>query len=188
MITNIDHIILLWIENNLRFDFLTPFWKFVTLFGEGGIFWIVLCLILICIKKTRKVGILMAVALIINALLVNVCIKNVVARVRPYDQFSDLTRLIVAQKDYSFPSGHTSASFACAIGMLIGLDKGNKKYAIAAIVLACMVGFSRLYIGVHFPSDVLGGAIIGTLSAFLAIYVSKYIYQFLEKKNLLETE
>ena len=186
MITNIDHIILFWIENNLRFDWLTPFWKFMTLFGEGGFFWIALCLLLIAIKKTRKIGILMAVALIINALLVNVCIKNVVARVRPYDQFSDLTRLIVAQKDYSFKSGHTSASFACAIGLLIGLDKGKKRYAIPAIVLACLIGFSRLYLGVHFPSDVLGGAIIGTLSALLAIYVSKYIYQLFMKKNLSE--
>lgn len=180
MITSIDHTILLWIETHLRFDFMTPFWKVMTMFGQGGFFWIALCLILIAIKKTRKIGIMMALALIFNALLVNVCIKNVVARIRPYDQFSDLTRLIEAQKDFSFPSGHTSASFACTLGMYLGLGKGIKKYSIPCWILSCLIGFSRLYLGVHFPSDVLGGAIIGMISAVLAYFV---INKYLEKKE-----
>ncbi len=182
MITSIDHVILLWIETHLRFDFVTPFWKLMTMFGEGGIFWIVLCLILIAIKKTRKIGIMMALALICNALLVNVCIKNLVARVRPYDQFSDLTRLIEAQKDFSFPSGHTSACFACTLGMYLGLEKGMKKYSIPFWILSCLVGFSRLYLGVHFPSDVLGGAIVGMIGAIIAYVILKKI----EEKKVKE--
>lgn len=171
MITSIDHVILLWIENHLRFAWMTPFWKLVTLLGNGGIFWILVCLVMLCMKKTRKAGIVMVIALIVNALLVNVCIKNVVARVRPYDAFDDIIRLIEAQKDYSFPSGHTSASFACAFGMYLGLHKEMKKYSIPFFVIATLVGFSRLYLAVHYPSDVLGGVVIGILSAFVALFL-----------------
>lgn len=171
MITSIDHVILLWIENHLRFAWMTPFWKMVTLLGNGGIFWILVCLVMLCMKKTRKAGIVMVIALIVNALLVNVCIKNVVARVRPYDAFDDIIRLIEAQKDYSFPSGHTSASFACAFGMYLGLRKEMKKYSIPFFVIATLVGFSRLYLAVHYPSDVLGGVVIGILSAFVALFL-----------------
>ena len=171
MITSIDHVILLWIENHLRFAWMTPFWKLVTLLGNGGIFWILVCLVMLCMKKTRKAGIVMVIALIVNALLVNVCIKNVVARVRPYDAFDDIIRLIEAQKDYSFPSGHTSASFACAFGMYLGLRKEMKKYSIPFFVIATLVGFSRLYLAVHYPCDVLGGVVIGILSAFVALFL-----------------
>ena len=171
MITSIDHVILLWIENHLRFAWMTPFWKLVTLLGNGGIFWILVCLVMLCMKKTRKAGIVMVIALIVNALLVNVCIKNVVARVRPYDAFDDIIRLIEAQKDYSFPSGHTSASFACAFGMYLGLRKEMKKYSIPFFVIATLVGFTRLYLAVHYPCDVLGGVVIGILSAFVALFL-----------------
>lgn len=177
MITGIDHSILLWIQNNLRFDWLTPFWKVVTLFGEGGYFWIALCVILLCIKKTRKIGLTMAVALIINALVVNIGVKNVVCRVRPYDQFSDLTRLIEAQKDWSFPSGHTSACFACAFGMWLSCEEKWKKCGVAALVLSFLVGFSRLYLGVHFPSDVLCGALIGIAAALISNIVVRRVYE-----------
>ena len=171
MITSIDHVILLWIENHLRFAWMTPFWKLLTLLGNGGIFWILVCLVMLCMKKTRKAGIVMVIALIINALLVNVCIKNVVARVRPYDAFDDIIRLIEAQKDYSFPSGHTSASFACAFGRYLGLHKEMKRYSIPFFVIAILVGFSRLYLAVHYPSDVLVGVVIGILSAFVALFL-----------------
>ena len=173
MITNIDHIILLWIENYLRFDFMTPFWKLVTLFSEGGFFWIALCILFLIFKKTRKIGIVMAIAIIVNALLVNVCVKNMVARVRPYDAFDDIIRLIGIQSDYSFPSGHTSVAFSSVMAMQLAFEKKQKKYVIVAWVLAFMIGFSRLYLGVHYPSDVLGGALIGMLSAVIAYWIVK---------------
>lgn len=183
MITSIDHAILLWIEENLRFDWLTPIWKIITYFGEGGYFWIALCVLLILIKKTRKIGILMLVSLAINALLVNVWIKNMVARVRPYDEFSDLTRLIEAQKDWSFPSGHTSASFSCAAGLTFALEKENRKWCIPCWIMACLIAFSRLYLGVHYPTDVFGGIIVGTCSAILAYFIVKKIEEGIEKKK-----
>lgn len=183
MITGIDHSILLWIQNNLRFEWLTPFWKGMTLFGEGGYFWIALCIILLCIKKTRKIGMTMTFALIINVLIVNLGVKNVVCRVRPYDQFSDLTRLIEAQKDWSFPSGHTSACFACSFAMWVACEKKWKKWAIALIVLSCFVGFSRLYLGVHFPSDVLCGALIGIVAACISNFVVRKVFEKNDKKR-----
>lgn len=183
MITSIDHVILLWIENHLRFAWMTPFWKMITLLGNGGIFWILVCFAMLCMKKTRKAGIVMSAALIINALLVNVCIKNIVARVRPYDAFDDIIRLIEAQKDYSFPSGHTSASFACAFGMYLGLHKEMKKYSIPFFVIATLVGFSRLYLAVHYPSDVLGGAIVGILSAFAAVFLLNKFEAYKQNKG-----
>lgn len=174
MITNIDHMILLWIENHLRYDFLTPFWKVITLFSEGGYFWIALCLFFLIFKKTRKVGIVMAIAIIMNALVVNVCIKNVVARTRPYDAFEDIIRLIGIQSDYSFPSGHTSVAFSSVMAMQLAFEKKKqKRLVIYAWILACCIGFSRLYLGVHYPSDVLCGALIGMMSALIAKFIVK---------------
>lgn len=171
MITTIDHTILLWITTHLRFAWLTPFWKCITTLGEGGIFWILLCVVFLIPKKTRKIGIIMALALIINALLVNVWLKNMIARVRPYDAYNDIIRLIAIQKDYSFPSGHTSASFACSCALWLALEKPYKKYTCITWVIACLIAFSRLYLGVHYPSDIIGGAIVGSISAMLAYYV-----------------
>ncbi len=173
MITNIDHMILLWIENHLRYDFITPFWKLITLFSEHGLFWIVLCILLLIFKKTRKIGIVMALAIIVNALLVNVWIKNMVARVRPYDAFDDIIRLIEIQSDYSFPSGHTSVAFSSVMALQLAVEKKQKKYVIVAWLLAFLIGFSRLYLGVHYPSDVLCGALIGAASAVLANWIVK---------------
>ena len=151
--------ILLWIQNNIRNDVLTPIFKFVTTLGNAGVIWIVLSVGLLIPKKTRRVGALALVSLVFSALIDNVILKNVVARTRPYDVIEGLTSLIGAQKDYSFPSGHTGSAFAAAVVMFLGLPK---KCGIPILAFACLMGLSRLYVGVHYPSDVLGGALIGT--------------------------
>ena len=151
--------ILLWIQNNIRNDVLTPIFKFITTLGNAGVIWIVLSVGLLIPKKTRRVGALALVSLVFSALIDNVILKNVVARTRPYDVIEGLTSLVGAQKDYSFPSGHTGSAFAAAVVMFLGLPK---KCGIPILVLACLMGLSRLYVGVHYPSDVLGGALIGT--------------------------
>ncbi len=173
MITNIDHMILLWIENHLRFDFITPFWKFITLFSEAGLFWIILCLLFLCFKKTRKVGIVMMIALIVDALIVNVCLKNYFARIRPYDAYEDIIRLTGIQTEYSFPSGHTAVAFASVMAIYLTLKKEQKKYFIFVWIFACCIGFSRLYLGVHYPSDVLVGALVGMMSGWIAYWIVK---------------
>ena len=159
--------ILLWIQNNIRNEVLTPIFKFITTLGNAGVIWIVLSVGLLIPKKTRYVGVLALVSLLFSALIDNVILKNVVARTRPYDLIEGLTSLVGAQKDYSFPSGHTGSAFATAVVMFRGLPK---KFGIPILVFACLMGLSRLYVGVHYPSDVLGGVLIGTGIALLTYW------------------
>ena len=117
------------------------------------------------IPKTRKVGILVSVALLLDVLTCNVILKPLIARTRPYDVNTAVELLIRAPRDYSFPSGHTAASFAAAAALWFA-DK--KKLAIPALVLAVLIAFSRMYFYVHYPTDVLGGAILGMVCGWLS--------------------
>lgn len=166
--------ILLWIQNNIRNDVLTPIFKFITTLGNAGVIWIVLSVGLLIPKKTRRVGVLALVSLLFSALIDNVILKNVVARTRPYDVIEGLTSLVGAQKDYSFPSGHTGSAFAAAAVMFRGLPK---KFGIPILVFACLMGLSRLYVGVHYPSDVLGGALIGTGIALFTYWLGTLVVE-----------
>lgn len=151
--------ILLGIQSNLRNEWLTPVFIFITRLGNGGFIWILGSILLLAPKKTRKIGGMALAAFVCSVLIDNVILKNVVARTRPYEVIGGLTSLIGVQKDFSFPSGHTGSSFAVAVVMFCGLPK---KFGVPALILAFLIGFSRLYVGVHYPSDVLGGALIGT--------------------------
>lgn len=113
-IHNIDAQILLFIQQYLRSDLFTWLWKGITFLGDGGWFWIVLGLLFLFPKKTRKAGVTALLALAIGAVVTNLCLKDLVARIRPYDSVEGLVPLVARLKDYSFPSGHTCASFACA--------------------------------------------------------------------------
>ncbi len=150
---------LLWIQDSVRNDALTPVFVFITTLGNGGIIWILISVAMLFYKKTRKVGIAVLIALAASLLIDNILLKNIVARTRPYDVISGLTSLVGTQKDYSFPSGHTGSSFAAAVVMFIMLPK---RYGVPAVVLAALIGFSRLYVGVHYPTDVLAGMMLGT--------------------------
>ena len=154
--------ILLWIQDNLRNDVLTPFFVVITSLGNAGILWILITAGLLIPKKTRKVGILCVAALLFSFLIDNVLLKNLVARTRPYEVIEGLTYLVKKPVDYSFPSGHTGTSLDTAVVLFLSFPK---KYSFWFLVLAVLIGFSRLYVGVHYPTDVLAGAIIGTLIA-----------------------
>lgn len=134
----LDMNILLWIQEHLRVDALTPFWRAVTFLGNGGWFWIVLCVLLICFGKTRKTGVTAALSLLSGFLITNLLIKNAVARPRPFDTYTQIIPLITRPKDYSFPSGHTCASFAVA---LVCLRMLPGKWGILPVVLAGMIAF-----------------------------------------------
>ncbi|MDD6304870.1 MAG: phosphatase PAP2 family protein [Lachnospiraceae bacterium] len=151
--------ILLFVQNNIRNDFLDPIVIFITKLGNGGAIWLLLAVALLCFKKTRKTGVLVLVALAGSLLINNMILKNLVARTRPYDVIPGLTSLIGAQGDFSFPSGHTGSSFAAAVVLFCRLPK---KYGIPAMILAVLISLSRIYVGVHYPTDVLAGALIGT--------------------------
>ncbi len=157
--------------------FLDTILPIITAFGNAGIGWIILSLLLLCIPKYRKAGLAMALALIFCLLIGNLTLKPLVARMRPYSYFPDMTLLIPPEKDFSFPSGHTFASFAAATALFLH----HKKEGAAAYILA----FSRLYLYVHFPSDVLAGLILGVASGWTAYKLVDWYQQAYRPKWLL---
>lgn len=164
--------ILDWIAEYLHCGFLDRLMPVITALGNGGILWIALAVVLLCIPKYRRVGLTMAVALLMGLLICNLTLKPLVARMRPYDyQLSHFGRtihlLIRAPGDYSFPSGHTIASFEAAVVLMLH----NKKWGIPALVVAVLIAFSRLYLYVHYPTDVLFSVILGTGIAFFSRFL-----------------
>lgn len=164
--------ILDFIREHFTCNFFDWFFPLITRFADHGMGWIITAVILLCFKKTRKMGFSMGLALIIGYLVGNMFLKNVVARVRPYDFAEGIELLIDKLTDFSFPSGHTLCSFEGAFAVFIR----NKKRGIAAIVFAVLIAISRLYLYVHYPSDVLAGAILGIFIAYLASFIVDKIY------------
>lgn len=167
-VQNLDGEILLQIQQHLRTDMLTPFMKIVTFLGNGGWFWILCAVVLLAIPKTRKTGYAAVFSLIFGAIVTNLLLKNIVARPRPFAEIEALIPLIAKPTDFSFPSGHTTASFAVALVMFRMLPK---KIGIPAVVLAALVAFSRLYLGVHYPTDVLVGFVVALVGSLLAVWI-----------------
>ena len=160
--------ILDWIQEHLVCKAMDIAMPIITLFGDAGIFWIACAVILMLIPKTRKTGFGMLFALLMGLLVCNIILKPVIARPRPYDfqmeHFGkEIWMLTEAMHDFSFPSGHTIASFeACTV-----LLKNSKKLGIPALILAILISFSRLYLYVHYPTDVLFSVVFGTLFGLL---------------------
>lgn len=170
-----EHDILIFIQENLRADWLTGFMKAVTSLGNMGWFFIALGIALLIYPKTRKYGGLVLAALLLDFIILNLGMKNLVHRVRPYDQFSDIILLVPKEHDFSFPSGHSGASFASACVLCMTLPKEKKKWGYLLLALAFVIAWSRLYVGVHFPTDVLAGMAIGFLCALaVAVLYRKY--------------
>ena len=168
--------ILDWIQSNLRCAFLDFIMPIITLFGDAGIFWIACAVILLLIPKYRKVGLSMGFALILGLLVCNVTLKPLCQRIRPYDyqmQYfqKEIVLLIEAQHDFSFPSGHTIASFEACTALMIR----NKKLGIPATILAVLIAFSRMYLYVHYPTDVIFSVFAGILFGIIGNLIAKKI-------------
>lgn len=177
---NIELKILDWFQT-LHTPVLDKFMTSVTKLGNAGIFWIILTVLFLLIPKMRKTGVVMAAALIIDLLLCNVLLKNLVARSRPYDVNTGIQLLVAKLRDYSFPSGHTAASFASAAALYFA---GEKELWKPALVLACLIAVSRLYLYVHYPTDVLGGVVIGIIAGYLGYRLVKVLEdKFSRMKN-----
>lgn len=169
-ITAIDYRILLWIQEFIRTPLLTAIFRTYTYMGDKGLLWICLTIGLLFFKATRRTGFLCAGSLIGSLLINNELLKRLVARTRPFDAFLDLKPLVGRPGGDSFPSGHTGAAFAFS---WVVFRTQPKKYGIPALVLAALMGISRLYVGVHYPTDVLGGMLTGIVIGELMVRLGK---------------
>jgi len=151
-------------------------WSAVTMIGEAGIFWIVTALVLMFFPKTRKMGFTMGAALLLGVIFGNGVLKNLFARPRPYDLDPTLAhrlQWVEMSGDFSFPSGHTLACFEGATSVFLY----HRKWGLAAYALAFTVMLSRLFLLVHYPTDLLAGALLGTLFAFLGSLLVKALWK-----------
>ena len=187
-----DSDILIYIQEYIRNDVLTPFMIMLTHTGDYGALALAVMFILLIIKKTRRLGHVVAFSLLIESVITNVILKNLVARTRPYEIIEDLILLIEEQKDFSFPSGHAGITFALAGAFLFsfmygvkGFEKCKRNSIIVLVVLlyAELLAFSRLYVGVHYPTDVFAGMIIGFASAFLSYFIEKKVGNAWERRG-----
>ena len=178
MLWTLDFEILFFIKDHIRNSFLDVIVPFYTNLGNDGIIWIVFGIVLLIPKKTRKCGIMVLGALLVMLVVNNIILKNLIARPRPCATYPELVELVKIPTSYSFPSGHTVSAMAVAFTVL----SQHKKLGIVTLVMAFLMGLSRLYVGVHFPTDVYGGIIVGAAIAFAVYCAEKKITPFIMKK------
>ena len=169
----LDGNILLFIQDMIRNPFLDPIMKIITSLGNAGILWIIATILLLIPKRTRKVGVISACALLASLLVNNILLKNLVARVRPYYAVEGLTPIVTKPSEFSFPSGHAAISFASG-GVFY--RKLPRKYGVPAVVMAGLISLSRLYVGVHYPTDVLMGILSGTGCSYLGEWAATRLW------------
>ena len=184
--------ILHWFET-LHNPITNPIFYVITTLGNAGWFWIVLAVLMLTVlpKKYKKAGLTMAIALILSLIFCNGIMKHLWARPRAFwvvgqnfvvgNEFENLYGIFNSIHDYSFPSGHSSASFAAAVSIFMW----RKKEGSAALVLAALIAFSRLCFTVHYPTDVLVGTITGALYGVAAYFIVKALMNKVPKLNAI---
>jgi membrane-associated phospholipid phosphatase len=173
--------ILLWVQEFLRNPILNPVMVLITMLGNGGFIWIIISAGLLIPKKTRRVGLICAISLLLMHFSIDDLIKPLIGRVRPYEAIDALQALVPPPEGTSFPSGHTASSFAVAVVLFRNV---KKKISIWPMMLAIFISLSRIYVGVHYPTDVIGGVIGGIICAYLA----QFLYESLEKWHRRRSE
>ncbi len=178
-ITELDFAILNFIRNNMSCGFLDFLMPKITMLGNAGIIWILTAVAFLIFKKTRQNGIALSAALLTGLIIGNLIIKNLVARDRPCWIDESVTMLIAVPHDYSFPSGHTMSSVAAAIVIF----HTNRKAGIAAFVLAALIAFSRMYLYVHFPTDILAGVVLGAVFGIASFKITDMAAERIREKK-----
>ena len=169
-IQKIDDTILYYIYENWHNGFTDTFFTVISKLADCGFIWILAAAVMLFIKKWRPAGIVLLLSLGISAVIGSLAVKNIVCRLRPFNADEALMLLIPHPGGYySFPSGHTLSSAACATVLTLE----NRKFAYGAIPMAVLIAFSRLYLYVHFPTDVIGGALIGIAIGYTAFKLAK---------------
>ncbi len=171
-VNGFDSAVMGFVQEHCHNAFTDAIFPIITFFGEAGLFWIALSLGLLFFPKTRKCGMLALCAIAAGFLLGELGLKNLVCRPRPCQMFPDYVRLLLPPPDsYSFPSGHTVSSFAVAAVYF----RFSKKWGSAALVLAGLIAFSRVFLFFHWPTDVLAGAVFGIGIAWLVLWIAPKI-------------
>ena len=160
--------------------------RFISYFGDHGYFFIALVVLLLVFRRTRKVGIVLSIGMIVGVLLNNVILKNLIARPRPYDEVEEFRNMWLAfnkipMDSYSFPSGHTAMASVIGVGLFLTL---NKKFSWVFLLIPILMGWSRITLFVHYPSDVLFGLIVGSLSMIGGYFLSKIVLKVKMIENL----
>ncbi len=184
MITNIDFMILNAIQN-LRSEFLDALMPVITYLGSGGAVWIVIGLTLLIFKHSRKTGISLLLSLLIGLLISTILLKGIVGRERPFNTLNALineNNLLIGLPSgrFSFPSGHSVSSFSAATVLFLY----DKRIGVPSLILASLIAFSRLYLYVHFPSDVIAGAAFGIIFAILSVCLINNIEEKINERKL----
>ena len=177
--TELDFRILDFIREHFSSGPMDAAMKFFTFLGEAGWFWILIGIVLAAIPKTRRTGVTVLAALLLSLIVCNLTIKPLVGRIRPYDLREGIELMIAGPTDFSFPSGHASASCAAAAAIFAY----HKKWGAGALALAAVIAFSRLYLYVHYPSDVLAGSLLGILFGVISYYIVKTVFERIGKKR-----
>lgn len=139
---------------------------FITTLGDDGLFWIAIGVVCLFLKKHRKMGFQLLISMLCTFIIGNLILKNIFARPRPCDIDAAVQLLISRPHGHSFPSGHSINSMVAAVALFLN----NKKIGIPAVIIATLIGFSRMYLFVHFPTDVLAGFGIAILVAIAVDY------------------
>lgn len=165
---------------NLKCGFLDVVLPVITAFADHGLGWIAVAVLFLIFRKTRKTGLMCGMALIIGLVLVNMIMKPLFGRIRPYDVNEAMRALLLVAPldDGSFPSGHTLASFEVATVLMIR----DKRFGIPALVLAVLIAFSRLYLYVHYPTDVLCAIVLGIVFGILGVFIVDKAWNSVERK------
>lgn len=170
-INEIDFWVLNLIQENLKCGFLDFVFKYLTHLGDGGIFWTLCGAAMAMSKRYRRCGMTVLFGLLLCLIFGNLLLKPLIARPRPCHINPDVQLLIDMPQDGSFPSGHTYSSFTAAFIVLLNRSRGKFYGRLGAVFLplASLVAFSRLYLYVHFPSDILGGIALAAAASYLSI-------------------
>lgn len=176
---NADWAILNFIEEHMHSGVCDAIFKNITHLGDGGILWIIIAIALMLFRRTRYIGIAVAVSLALNSIICLGILKPAFARLRPFMLDSGIDLILHAPTDFSFPSGHTASSFSAAVTLLLY----NRKYGVLSLIAAALIAFSRLYLMVHFPSDVIAGIALGALTGAAAFIVTQKLEAFILSRS-----
>lgn len=176
--------VLNYLQKNVRNDFLDKLMPLISLLGALGALWVIMAVVALITKKYRRFGRSLAFDLLFSLIPCNLIFKPIVNRIRPYELNSTVQLLVPPEIDPSFPSGHTFFAFSAATICFIY----NKKLGICMYILAFAIAFSRLYLYVHFPTDVISGAVLGTITAIIAYKLEGMIFSKEEKEEIPEQE